>query len=118
MDRRGFLGSLMAVTTAIASGVKLPTGAEVESGKAMPKPLAVQNDLLAMLKECHVIAITQECTYDGPMQCEVEYIHAPGGGKKHKHTLMVDEYTRGMRPVDVRYAITAGGVRTVTVTWV
>ena len=38
MDRRCFLGSLMAVTTAIASGVKLPTGAEVATGKAMPKP--------------------------------------------------------------------------------
>jgi hypothetical protein len=118
MDRRGFLGSLVAVTTAIASGLKLPTGAEVATGKAMPKPLAVQNDLLAILEECHVTSITQECTYDGPMQYEVEYIHAPGGGKKQEHTLLVDKYTNGMRPVDVRYAIAAGEVMRVTVTWV
>ena len=117
MDRRGFLGSLMAVTTAIASGLKLPTGAEVATGKALPKPLAVQNDLLAMLKECHVISITGECVYDGPMQYEVEYVHAPGG-KKGEDTLMVDGYTKGMRPVDVRYAMTAGELMRVTVTWV
>jgi hypothetical protein len=107
----------MAVTAAIASGVKLPTGTEVATGKALPKPLAVQNDLLAMLKECHVTSISCHQTYDGPMHYEVEYIHAPGGGKKHEHTLMVDSYTKGMRPVDVSYAVTAGEVTRVTVTW-
>ena len=116
MDRRGFLGSLMAVTTAIASGVKLPTGAEVATGKALPKPLAVQNDLLAMLKECHVTSITKECTYEGPMHYEVEYIHAPGG-KKGEDTLMVETYTKKLRPVNVSYAMTAGELMRVTVTW-
>jgi hypothetical protein len=116
MDRRGFLGSLMAVTTAIASGVKLPTGAEVAAGKALPKPLAVQNDLLAMLKECHVISISCHQTYDGPMQYEVEYVHAPGG-KKGEDTLMVETYTKKLRPINVSYAVTAGELMRVTVTW-
>lgn len=116
MDRRGFLGSLMAVTAAIASGVKLPTGAEVATGKALPKPLAVQNDLLAMLKECHVISISCHQTYDGPMQTEVEYVHAPGG-KKGEDTLMVESYTKSMRPINVRYAMTTGELMRVTVTW-
>jgi hypothetical protein len=116
MDRRGFLGSLMAVTTAIASGVKLPTGAEVATGKALPKPLAVQNDLLAMLEECHVISISCHQTYDGPMHYEVEYIHAPGG-KKGEDTLMVDGYTKDMRPIDVSYKMTAGELMRVTVIW-
>jgi hypothetical protein len=106
----------MAVTTAIASGVKLPTGAEVATGKALPKSLAVQNDLLTMLNECHVISISCHQTYDGPMHYEVEYIHAPGG-KKSEDTLMVDGYTKGMRPVNVSYAMTAGELMRVTVTW-
>ena len=116
MDRRGFLGSLMAVTTAIASGVKLPTGAEVATGKAQPKPLAVQNDLLTMLKDCHVTSISCHQTYDGPMHCEVEYIHAPGG-TKGEDTLMVETYTKKLRPINVSYAVTAGELMRVTVIW-
>lgn len=116
MDRRGFLGSLMAVTTAIASGVKLPTGAEVATGKALPRPLAVQNDLLAMLKECHVISISCHQTYDGPMQYEVEYVHTPGG-KKGEDTLMVESRTKNLRPVNVSYRQTAGELMRVTVIW-
>jgi len=116
MDRRGFLGSLMAVTTAIASGVKLPTGTEVATGKALPKPLAVQNDLLSMLKECHVTSISCHQTYDGLMHCEVEYVHAPGG-KNGDDTLMVETYTKKLRPINVSYAVTAGELMRITVTW-
>jgi len=106
----------MAVTTAISSGVKLPTGAEVATGKALPKSLAVQNDLLAILNECHVISILCHQTYDGPMHYEVEYVHAPGG-KKGEDTLMVETYTKKLRPVDVSYAMTASELMRVTVTW-
>lgn len=106
----------MAVTTAISSGVKLPTGAEVARGKAMPKPLAVQNDLLAMLKECHVISIASLYTYDGPAQFEVEYVHAPGG-KKGEDTLMVESYTKGLRPVNAMYSMTSGELMRVRVLW-
>jgi len=76
----------------------------------------VQNDLLAMLKECHVISISCNQTYYGPMQYEVEYVHAPGG-KKGEDTLMVETYTKKLRPIDVSYAMTAGELMRVTVIW-
>lgn len=117
MDRRGFLGSLMAVTTAIASGVKLPTGAEVATGKALPKPLAVQNDLLAMLKECHVTSVSVCSSYDRPVEVEVDYVHCPGGGKRSEDTLMVESHTKNLRPVNVSYRQTAGELMRVTVIW-
>lgn len=114
MDRRGFLGSLMAVTTAIASGVKLPKGAEV--AVAPPRAVAVQNKLLDLLKDCHAISIESFSFIDRPMMYSVEYIHCPGS-KKSSDTLMVDNYTKDLRPVSVQLSHKVGELPRVKVTW-
>lgn len=114
MDRRGFIGSLMAVTTAIASGVKLPSSREVAS--AAPKAVATQDTLLKLLDECVAVSVSTEYAYDGPMICEVEYLHSPGI-KKNAETLMIDGYTKNMRPVNVQFAHAAGDLPRLTVRW-
>lgn len=114
MDRRGFLGSLIAVTAAVASGVKLPTGREV--AKAAPKSLAISNKLVAMLKECQVVSIASNMEIDRPVTYDVEYVHFPGT-KKNADTQMVDEYTKGMRPVSVSFREAAGELTQLTVVW-
>lgn len=117
MDRRGFLGSITAITTALAGGLKLPSGAEVASGKAPQRPLRMQNDLLRTLKECEPISIEGHATYDGPMIYVVEYVHCPGHKKKSEHALAVDGYTKGMRPIGVEKRLTAGELLRIKVTW-
>lgn len=107
----------MAVTTAIASGGRLPTGAEVSKGTAQAKALAVQNGLLEMLKECHVISIASISALDSLQRWEVEYVHCPGGGKKGEDTLMVESYTKGLRPVNAMYSMTSGELMRVRVLW-
>lgn len=114
MDRRGFLGSLMAVTAAVASGVKLPSSGQLAS--APRKAVAVQNNLIEMLKECNAVSISSNMSIDGPMTYEVEYIHCPGS-KKHEHTEMIDGYTKGMRPVTVDFTSRAGDLTRLTVVW-
>lgn len=114
MDRRGFLGSLMAVTTAIAGGVKLPAGKEVV--KAAPKAIRIQNDLLGLLKECVPLSISANHSIDCPMTYEIEYLHSPGC-KKNDTALMIDRYTNGMRPVSVRFSHNASELPRVTVEW-
>lgn len=114
MDRRGFLGTLTAITTAIATGVKLPAGREV--AKAAPKAVETQGWLVEMLKDCHVRSIESMATLDGPMRHTVEYIHAPGS-KRQEHSLTVDKYTKGMRPVSVDYSIREYGNVYLTVEW-
>lgn len=114
-DRRGFLGSLMAVTTAIASGVKLPSSREIVNAPA--KALATQNTLLRLLDECVAVSVSTECHFaEGPMIYEVEYLHSPGI-KKNADTLMIDGYTKNMRPVDVQYGFRAGDLPRLTVRW-
>ena len=115
MDRRGFLGSLLAVTAAVASGVKLPSGKEV--AKASPKALAVSDRLMAMLKDCNAVSITSNMRLDAPHNYEIEYIHVPGS-KKHEHTTMIDEYTKGMRPVSVEFDEAVGNATRIRVVWV
>ena len=115
MDRRGFLGSLMAVTTAIASGVKLPSSREVVNAPA--KSLATQDTLLKLLDECVAVSVSAECHFaEGPMIYEVEYLHSPGI-KKSAETLMIDGYTKNMRPVNVQFRHTAGDLSRLTVRW-
>lgn len=114
MDRRGFLGTLTAITTAIATGVKLPAGREV--AKAAPKAVETQGWLVEMLKDCHVRSIEGMATLDGPMRYVVEYVHAPGS-KKQEHSLIVDTYTQGMRPVTVQYSVREYGHVYLTVEW-
>jgi hypothetical protein len=114
MDRRGFLGSLMAVTTAIASGVKLPSSREI--AVAAPKAVAVQNNILDLLKDCHAISIESFCFVDKPTMFAVEYLHCPGS-KKDSNTLMVDQYTKGLSPVTVHLSSKVGELPRVNVTW-
>lgn len=114
MDRRGFLGSLMAVTTAVASGVKLPSGKEI--AKATPKALSVQSDLLGLLKECNVISIASNAGVYGPATYEVEYLHCPSS-KKNEYTHDIEKYTQGMRPVQIRFSHAAGELIRITVEW-
>ena len=114
MNRRGFLGGLMAVTAAVASGVKLPSGSEV--AKAAPKALAVSDRLMAMLKDCNVVSISTNMSLDAPMTYDVEYIHVPGS-KKSQDTTMIDGYTKGMRPVSVAFDESAGNVTRIRVEW-
>lgn len=116
MDRRGFLGSLMAVTSAVASGVKLPSGKEVI--KATPKALSVSNSLMAMLKDCRVIRIASNMSIERPLTYEVEYIHYPGGGgKKTEEEEMIAEYTKAMRPINVRFTQDIGDLTRLNVEW-
>lgn len=115
MNRRGFLGGLMAVTAAVASGVKLPSGKEV--AKAAPKALAVSDKLMAMLKDCNVVSIASNMSLDRPLTYDVEYIHLPGS-KKHEHSAMIDGYTKGMRPVSVQFEESVGAVTRIRVEWV
>ncbi len=114
MDRRGFLGSLMAVTTAIASGVKLPTSREI--AVATPKAIETQNTLLSILDECLATSIECHQNYDGTMTYEVEYIHCPGS-KRPEETLMIDGYTKSMKPVSVHFVQMVGELTRVTVEW-
>ena len=114
MNRRGFLGGLMAVTAAVASGVKLPSGKEV--AKADPKSLAASDKLMAMLKDCNVVSIASNMSLDRPLTYDVEYIHLPNS-KKHEHSAMIDGYTKGMRPVSVVFDESAGNVTRIRVEW-
>lgn len=114
MDRRGFLGSLMAVTTAIASGVKLPAGKELAA--APPKAVSVQNNLLSLLKDCVPVSISANHGLDTAMTYEIEYLHSPGS-KKDDTALMIDGYTHGMRPVSVNFVQAAGELAKLTVEW-
>ena len=114
MDRRGFLGSLAAITTAVASGLKLPKGAEV--AVAPPRAVAVQNKLLDLLKDCHALSIESHSYIDGPMTFTVEYIHSPES-KKSGDTLMVDSYTKNLRPISVQLSHRVGDLPRVTVEW-
>jgi hypothetical protein len=105
----------MAVTAAIASGVKLPSSREVAS--ASPRGLATQDTLLKLLDECVAVSVSTECHFaDGPMIYEVEYLHSPGI-KKNADTLMIDGYTKNMRPVNVQYGFRAGDLPRLTVRW-
>lgn len=115
MDRRGFLGSLLAVTTAVASGVKLPAGREV--ARATPKALAVQSQLMKMLEECAVTSVSAQHDIDGPMIYEIEYVHFPGRSKPDETRRLIDGYTKNMRPVSVRFTESAGELARVTVQW-
>lgn len=114
MDRRGFLGSLMAVTTAIASGVKLPTSREVAT--AAPKAIETQNTLLSILDECLATRIECHQSYDGTVTYEVEYVHIPGS-KRTEETLIIDQYTKGMKPVNVQFSQMVGDLPRLTVEW-
>jgi hypothetical protein len=114
MDRRGFLGSLAAITTAVASGLKLPAGAEV--AVAPPRAVAMQNKLLDLLKDCHALSIESHNYLDGPTTFTVEYVHCPES-KKRQDTLMVESYTRNMRPINVQLSHKVGELPRVTVEW-
>lgn len=114
MDRRGFLGSLMAVTTAIASGVKLPAGRELAA--APRTAVRVQNDLLALLNDCVPLSIEATHSISGPMTYTIEYLHSPGH-KVNETTAMIDSYTKHMRPVSVQFLQKAGDLTKLTVEW-
>ena len=114
IGRRGFLGSLMAITGAVATGVKLPAGREV--AKATPKAVTLSNDLMAILRECNVISIASNMSLDRPLSYEVEYIHCPGG-KKCEYTVELENYTKGMRPVTVKFSQAVNELTRVTVEW-
>jgi hypothetical protein len=104
----------MAVTTAIASGVKLPTSREVAT--AAPKAIETQNTLLSIIDECLATQIVCHQSYDGPVTYEVEYIHCPGS-KKTEETLMIDGYTKHMKPVSVHFTQMVGELSRLTVEW-
>lgn len=104
----------MAVTTAIASGVKLPAGKELAA--AAPKAVRVQNDLLSLLDECLPTSIEAHHSIYGPMTYTIEYIHSPAS-KKNDTTLMIDGYTKNMRPVSVRFLDRVGDLPRLTVEW-
>ena len=114
MDRRDFLGSLIAVTTALATGVKLPAGKEIARA---PHPARLLSDrVVAMLKECRVVSVASNMSLDRPLTYTVEYIHIPGS-KKDADTAMIDSYTAGMRPVTVSFEERAGELTKLTVEW-
>jgi len=114
MDRRGFLGSLMAVTAAVGSGVKLPAGREV--ARATPKALATQNELLVLLERCNAMSIEGHATIADGMRYVVEYVHHDNA-KPNDIDRQIAGYTKSMRPVDVRYSVRAGELMHVTVEW-
>jgi hypothetical protein len=114
MDRRGFLGSLMAITGVVATGVKLPAGREV--AKATPKAVALSNDLMSILKECNAVRIEQHMSLHRPLSYEVEYIHCPGS-RKCEYTVELEKYTKGMRPVTVNVSQAVNELTRVTVEW-
>lgn len=114
MDRRGFLGSLMAVTGAIASGVKLPSGGE--AFKASPRAIRTSDSLMRMLKDCHVTSIATNMAIDRPLSYTVEYIHCPGS-KKSPDTRMIDGHTTRMRPISVQFTEKAGELTRLRVEW-
>lgn len=114
MDRRGFLGSLMAVTTAIAGGVKLPSSTQVS--RAAPLALKTQNELMAILKECVAMSVSANSSASGPLTYTVEYVHLPKA-KKTDDALVIDGYTKNLRPVSVQFFHGAGELPRVTVEW-
>lgn len=116
MDRRGFLGSLLAVTGAVASGVKLPSSKAVAT--ATRQAIETQNTLIRLLKECAVVAVSTNCAIDGPLTYDVEYIHTPGHTRKRTgDEELVCAYTDKMRPVSVQFSRRAGELTRLTVTW-
>lgn len=114
MDRRGFLGSLMTVTTAIASGVKLPAGKELAA--AAPKAVRVQNNLLSLLDECVPISISANHSISDAMTYTIEYLHSPTS-KKNETGLTIDGYTKNMRPVSVQFFHGVNQLPRLTVEW-
>lgn len=114
MDRRGFLGSIMAVSAAVAAGVKLPSGKQVAT--AAPKAVAVSDRLVELLKECQAVSVTMENGIDQPPTYEIEYIHTPGS-KKNDTQRMIEGYTAKMRPVRFSCHETVGELTRVNVVW-
>lgn len=114
MDRRGFLGSLMAVTATIASGVKLPSSKQLSV--ATPKQLNTSMALLSILNECVPTSITAHASLDNPMVYEVEYLHCPGS-KVCDEALLVNSYTKNLRPISVQFTQAAGELTRLTVEW-
>lgn len=104
----------MAVSAAVASGVRLPSGRDV--AKAAPQAVAVSDRLVEMLKHCNVISIATSIGIDRPVTHEIEYIHVPGS-KKHEHTREIDGYTKNMRPISFLFREAAGDVARLTVVW-
>lgn len=114
MNRRGFLGSLMAVSAAVAAGVRLPSGKEVAT--AAPKAVAASDRLVAMLADCEVVSVTMENSIHAPPRYEVEYIHVPGE-KRSEAARFLDGYTAKMRPVSFSFYEAAGQLTRVNVVW-
>lgn len=114
MDRRGFLGALIAVTSAVASGIQLPTGREI--AKATPQAAALSNKVVDILKYCNVTSIASHMDLHRPPSYEVEYVYYPGA-KKNETTREIDGYTKGMRPISVEFVEAAGELTRVRVEW-
>lgn len=114
MDRRGFLHSLMAVTAAIASGVQLPSSKQLSV--ATPKQLNTSLAMLNLLNECVPLSISAHASIDNPMTYEVEYLHCPGR-KLNADALLVDSYTKNLRPISVSFSQAVGELTRLTVEW-
>lgn len=116
MDRRGFLHCLMAVTATLASGVKLPTSKTVAS--ATRKALNTQYSLMSIINECVAVSISSSMADDADrLVYEVEYLHAPGIKGKDPNSRMIDEFTSGLRPINVAFNAKAGELTRVKVEW-
>ena len=116
LSRRAFLGSLMAVTTVIASGVKLP--ASSQASRATSQALQTQSKVYALLEECYMTSLESTTVRDGLLGYECAYIHFPGKtAKRGEFDQVIQGNLKGMRPVDVRFRASAGELTTLTVWW-
>jgi hypothetical protein len=112
-SRRGFFGSLAAISASVADGLTLPRSDQV--AKAAPRAIAVQNTLAKMIAECEPTSITMEQHVDGHQRAVVEYLYCQG--RKAKDAFNVRQYTNRMRPISVKLTAQVGDIPRVTVEW-
>lgn len=107
MLRRDFLKAFSAFSAAVAAGVRMPSGREVQAAEP-PAPLpaletparSIQDEVIAKLAECQVVSI--------------EEIHSVGGYSRYKIIYRLDKaahfqglnkeaepFVKGRRPVEI-----------------
>jgi hypothetical protein len=115
MDRRGFLGALGAFTTALASGVRMPTGKEAfairetrtqipesddfPAPEIKPSGNSAQEMLMRYLSDCEVTGISNQFHFDSLHMVTVTYLYregVKGGGPMSREAAAL---TAGKRPV-------------------
>lgn len=113
--RRTFIGSLMAVTAALASGVTMPASRQTRGASAVA--LQTQSRVYALLEECGMTSLASATVGDGLLGYRVEYVHLPNRSGPSDEEKMIVSHLKGMRPVNVRFHASAGQLTTLTVEW-